>query len=381
MPSAWVERRPTKSGEPRFVVRYRIGGRESALRFAGSFRTQREAKLRRDAVGGDLAALRVPDVQILERRPAARTLRVVAGEWRASRVDVAQGTATTYEVNLGRILPGLGDRPVAELGVDDVTGLVAELVATGLARESIRKTLTTLAQTLDFAGVTPNPVRDRSVKLPPLDRTEIVPPTAAHVLAVLPVLPPRYRLPVLVLDATGMRVGELERLAWGDVDEQEGRWRVSAAVAKTGRARWVDVPEPVFRARSSVRATTGPRRGACSRASPGPECEPRSLAAARRPVSPRSRRTTCDTAEQLSGTWAGFPRLRRRRGSATRRRSICARTRTRCSTARSSTTASYFWRLLEQQGQAHSLHPHPQQPTIGSGFVMPHSVTDAADGR
>jgi integrase len=29
-----------------------------------------------------------------------------------------------------------------------------------------------------------------------------------------------------VLDATGMRVGELEAFAWGDVDERRGRWRV-----------------------------------------------------------------------------------------------------------------------------------------------------------
>jgi integrase len=165
---------------------------------------------------------------------------------------VSASTATTYEVNLGRILPRLGERAVAGVSVEDVTGLVADLTATGLARESIRKTLTTLAQVLDFAGITPNPVRDRSVKLPPPDRAEIAPPSAAQVLAVLPTLAPRYRLPILVLDATGMRVGELERLAWGDVDEQEGRWRVSAAVAKTGRARWVDVPERLFSAVSEL---------------------------------------------------------------------------------------------------------------------------------
>jgi integrase len=62
------------------------------------------------------------------------------------------------------------------------------------------------------------------------------------------VLPTRYRLPLLVLDATGMRVGELEALTWGDVDEPRGRWRVSQAVAKTGRARWVPVPTELFEA-------------------------------------------------------------------------------------------------------------------------------------
>ncbi len=52
----------------------------------------------------------------------------------------------------------------------------------------------------------------------------------------------------LVLDSTGMRVGEFEQLTWGDIDEPRGRWRVSQAVAKTGRARWIAVPEPLFQA-------------------------------------------------------------------------------------------------------------------------------------
>jgi integrase len=61
-------------------------------------------------------------------------------------------------------------------------------------------------------------------------------------------LPARYRLPPLILDATGMRIGELEALTWGDVEEPRQRWRISGAVAKTGRARWVSVPDVLFRA-------------------------------------------------------------------------------------------------------------------------------------
>lgn len=67
-------------------------------------------------------------------------------------------------------------------------------------------------------------------------------------LAVHDVLPASYKLPLLVLDATGMRLGELEGLTWGDVDEQRGRWRVSQAVSKTSRARWVQVQPIVFEA-------------------------------------------------------------------------------------------------------------------------------------
>jgi integrase len=206
----------------------------------------REATARRAWMLGELAAMRVPDLDALTRSPNVETVRAVCERWRASRVDVAAGTAATYDVNLGRILPRLGDCSAAELRADDVAALVADLAQLGLARESIRKTLTTLAQALDFASVEPNPVRDRTVKLPREDRAEIAPPPAEHVLAVHALLPPRYRLPLLVLDATGMRVGELEALTWGDVDEPRQRWRVSQAVAKTGRARWVTVPAVLF---------------------------------------------------------------------------------------------------------------------------------------
>ena len=70
--------------------------------------------------------------------------------------------------------------------------------------------------------------------------------------------PPRaYRLPALVLDATGMRVGELEQLTWGDVDEPRGRWRVSAASSKSGAARWM-TPAGAVRGRHGARAARGP---------------------------------------------------------------------------------------------------------------------------
>jgi integrase len=114
-------------------------------------------------------------------------------------------------------------------------------------RETIRKSLLALGRVLDFASVRPNPVRDRvHVRLPREQRAEINPPTAAQLEAVVRVLPSRYRLPALVLDGTGMRVGELERLTWGDVDEPRGRWRVSAGTSKTDRARWVQVPPDLF---------------------------------------------------------------------------------------------------------------------------------------
>lgn len=247
MPSAWVERRPTKRGTS-YCVRYRLGGRESVPRRGGSFPTMREAKIRRDWVAGELAAMRVPQLELVEAAPA-ETLRTAGERWRASRVDVADATAITHRTNMGRVLRVLGDRRVDAITAADVAQFVADLHAEGAARESIRKTLATLAMVLDFTGVTPNPARDRvAVKLPREDRVEVNPPTAKHVLAVHGILPRASKLPLLVLDATGMRVGELAALTWGDVDEPETRWRVSQAVAKTRRARWVPVNADVFRA-------------------------------------------------------------------------------------------------------------------------------------
>lgn len=101
---------------------------------------------------------------------------------------------------------------------------------------------------LDFGEIVPNTVRHKTVELPPNDREEVNPPTAAHVTAAYWVLAPAFRLPTIVLDATGMRVTELERLTSGDVDELEGRWRVSRQSAKTKQARWVPVPENVLQA-------------------------------------------------------------------------------------------------------------------------------------
>ena len=95
--------------------------------------------------------------------------------------------------------------------------------------------------------ITPNPARDRiRVKLPRDEREEVEPPTGDQVEAVHRLLAPRYRLPLLVLDATGMRVGELEQLTWGDIDEPRSRWRVSRSVSKTRTGRWVNVAPTLF---------------------------------------------------------------------------------------------------------------------------------------
>jgi integrase len=259
MASVWIERRESAAGGSRYLVKYRLGGRESAHRYAGSFGTRREALARSRWVGGELAAMRVPRLGELEASPTAPTLAEVAERWHASRVDVAAGTAVGHRVQLGRVLPLLGSRPVDQITSADVARLVGELHAAGRKRETIRKSLTVLAQVLDFAGVTDNPARDRvRVRLPREERQEPTPPAAEQIEAVLGLMPRLYALAVLVLDATGMRVGELEQkgLRCGDLDEPNGRWRIRRAVEKGRRGRWVSLPPDLF---AAVLATLPPR--------------------------------------------------------------------------------------------------------------------------
>ena len=246
MPSAWIERRTTGRGT-RYRVKWRAGGREDVPRLAGTFQTAREAKLRRDWVAGELASMRMPDLTLLAAPVAAPTLREVAERWLESRIDVADHTRLQHRSDVNRA-ESLLDRRVDEITAADVAALVAKLAETR-KRATVRKTVLALGMVFDHAGIDPNPARDkRTVKLPKETRVEIKPPTADHVLAVHRLLPERYRLPLLVLDDTGMRLSELERLEWGDMDEHKGRWRVSVAVSKTGRARWVKITPTVFEA-------------------------------------------------------------------------------------------------------------------------------------
>jgi integrase len=49
-----------------------------------------------------------------------------------------------------------------------------------------------------------------------------------------------------VLEATGVRVGELEAARVGDLDEHRKAWLIRAAVAKTRRPRWARLPDDMY---------------------------------------------------------------------------------------------------------------------------------------
>jgi hypothetical protein len=197
--SSWIIARTTQAGDKRYHVRYRLGGRESSARYAGSFKTKADALARKRWIDGELAALRLPDLTTLraDEPKRARTVEEACRQWRASRVDVTEGTRVLHRVALGRVVPILGEHRVDDLTIADVNRLVTELAAGGKKRETIRKSVKYLAAVLEEEGIDPNPARSKQIRLPHEEQEELNPPTAEHVEAVFRLLAPAYKLPLL----------------------------------------------------------------------------------------------------------------------------------------------------------------------------------------
>jgi integrase len=246
VPSVYVERRVTAKGLTRYRVRYRLGGRESRPLLGGTFATRREADARARWVRDELAAMRVPDLRLLESAQP-RTLASAAADWQASRIDIAENTRNVHRKSLAHVLAAFGEREPGDIAPPEVgawVGGLAERYSPGY----VRKIVDALAMVLDHEDIAPNPARDRRVRLPRARVAAITPPSAEEVEAVAGAVAARYRLVLVVLDATGMRVGELESLTWGDLDVPGRRWRVAPERDKARRGRWVPVPSAVFEA-------------------------------------------------------------------------------------------------------------------------------------
>src|SRR6266550_7238293 len=243
MASVSIRTRQTTGGEKRFQVRYRLGGRAYPVVHGGSFVTMKDARLRRDLIGGELAAGRNP-ADLLRAMAAPRPVRTFADlydAFTASRVDVAATTKINYGTHRIRLVDLLGERDPQTIGWQDVQGAVSSL-AEDLSPLSVRNYLGTLRQVLDFADLDPNPARDRRVKLPRPAGNVPNPPSAAEVATIVDNAPRRWRLAIRVLEQTGMRVGELVGLEWGDVVRAELRLRIKNGKTNAAR-RWVPIPE------------------------------------------------------------------------------------------------------------------------------------------
>lgn len=245
MPSLTITKRDTKSGR-RYVVRYRLGGRAYPIEHGGSFRTVREAKIRRDLIGGEIAAGRNPRelLEVMTAEPiTVATTSTWAERFLASRIDIDANTLRSYRTGLQKITGTFGDTDPARITVDAVASWVAQLAGTHKPG-TVRLYLRTFKMLLDFVGVDPNPARDKRVRAPKVVTDEPEPPTADHLLAILDQIhDPLRRLMFVTIEQGALRLGEAVRLTWGDVDRAGLRLRLPRSATKRDKARWVYLPE------------------------------------------------------------------------------------------------------------------------------------------
>jgi integrase len=250
MASVSVTRRKTRSG-PRYVVRYRLGGRAYPLVHGGSFKTQKEARARRDYIAGELSAGRNPQEglrAILDPKPK-RTTAALFEEWKASRLDLVERTIENHEGRWKRLEPTFGSLAPDEHSHKIIQQWIADNAQgeRALTPKVLREFVRTLAQVLDHAGVDPNPARDRRIRYPVAERAVIVPPSDKQVLAMLDHIPRERRLFYAFLEQDGGRSGEHIAFTWGDVDQEASKILARPEVVKgrggRRRARWVQVPE------------------------------------------------------------------------------------------------------------------------------------------
>jgi integrase len=255
--STWITKRTRCNGRVSHRVEFHLGGSGARTRYAGSFRTRREAEIRRNWVAGELAALRVPDISRLREPPeVTKRVSVAAADWFETRIDVADSTKTRHGLELERIKRLLGHRPVTAVAWTDVQAFIGALVEEEYARGTIRKTVQTLAMVFDHAEVNPNPARDKRVKLPHSEEEDTVPPTAEHLEAIFWLMPKAHRLPFLWLDWSGLRVGALDKTLVGDYDELNRRVLLRKSTTKTRTALWNELPPALAKA---IEATLPPR--------------------------------------------------------------------------------------------------------------------------
>src|SRR4051794_36632012 len=203
--------------------------------------------------------MRVPDLSALAHEPARTpTLADAAAAYRASRIDIADTTRVNIGTALSMIVGAL--EPARRLDAftpQEIAEAIGRLHAAGYKRETIRKAVTHLGCVFDFAGVEPNPARDKvRVRLPRGEVREPEPPSADHVEAVYRLIPSKHRLALLWLDWSGARVSSIDLTRVGDYDEPRQRLRLRAATTKTRQALWVDLHPALA---DAVELAIGPR--------------------------------------------------------------------------------------------------------------------------
>lgn len=182
--------------------------------------------------------------------PASPRLRfdTVAGWWRErfeAMVEVGDRRSRTMEAHRFHLdhdlLPRLGSRRVASIGVEDVADLVTELRTAGRSAKTTANALATLQSVLRFARRRGWILVDPVELLEPEERPH--PPRhlrgrvlgRAEIVRLLDTCPSRGRILVETALFSGLRISELLGLTWADIDFAAGLIRVRAQLSRAHR--------------------------------------------------------------------------------------------------------------------------------------------------
>lgn len=233
-------------GTPRYAKRYdacwRVDGKQKQKTFA---RRKRAERFLTDVVK------KVQDGTYVEIKPT--TFKAFAERWLEGLGDLKPSTRDAYTSMLTRrLIPAFGDRALTGLGVEDVNAWLQARDGT-LRTKTLRNHLGLLhklfedAREQGYLGVN-RLSRSRALRRPrPLredDEAEIEVLTPAEANQLLDALAPADLPLFFTAVCTGMRLGELLGLQWGDVDEAGRRihvrrtaYRGALYVPKSKRSR------------------------------------------------------------------------------------------------------------------------------------------------
>ncbi len=229
---AWVSSRtarPTNREDRRYVVRYRLHGREL---HAGTFTTEATAEARRRWIELQIAEGRGYDIPALLAEPERGATVAEAMQAALDAMPKPSEAQRKRFRNADKQLGRLGPMPVADVRRGDVQKWV-NVLAEKYAAATVSQYLVPVRQAFDHAEIVPNPARDPRLRLPlPDDDDEFEPPTLAEFESMVAAARKDVRDVLVVLEGTGMRIKEALALTWGDVDLAGRRLRVARGRTK-----------------------------------------------------------------------------------------------------------------------------------------------------
>ncbi len=245
--------RPATDGERRYEINYTDSNGKRVFKTVDG--TEKDAVRERN--------------KILERMhkgervvSSKMTVRQLAEDWHRTQTShLKPSTLNRYGYDLDHyIYPRLGDKQVSSLGVDDIADFIAEMRQTHAAW-TIRGCLTPLSRMFQYAvrrgWASTNPVTalDRQER-PKGSGRQMRILSSDEISLMLKASTDTYKCLLMTATFAGLRIGELLRLLWDDVDLLTGEIHVRESKTDAG-VRTVAIPDFLVQALAQYSLTHG----------------------------------------------------------------------------------------------------------------------------